>query len=131
MEQSKKPVSSFNEAMENALRFQQYLKENETLQHKLSQYTHWYYFEQKNIFAPSKFIGYKNNTYNSETAHEGDGRETEKALSHFFRKVVRSKTQPDIFINELYNKLTALLKLYGKKHKANAVIHIAKENIKK
>jgi len=117
--------------LDNAVRFQKYLQENETLQHKLSQYTHWYYFEQKNIFAPSKFIGYKNNTYNSETAHEGDGRETEKALAHFFRKVVKSKTQPDIFINELYSKLGALLKQYDKKPKANAVIHIAKEKIKK
>jgi len=131
MEQSKKTVSSYAEALDNAVRFQKYLQENETLQHKLSQYTHWYYFEQKNIFAPSKFIGYKNNTYNSETAHEGDGRETEKALAHFFRKVVKSKTQPDIFINELYSKLGALLKQYDKKPKANAVIHIAKEKIKK
>lgn len=131
MEQSRKTVSSYAEALDNAVRFQQYLKENETLQHKLSQYTHWYYFEKKNIFAPSKFIGYKNNTYNSETAHQGDGRETEKVLAHFFRKVVKSKTQPDIFINELYNKLSVLLKLFGKKPKANAVIHFAKENTKK
>lgn len=131
MEQSKTLITSFNEAYENAVHFQQYLKENETLQHKLSQYTHWYYFEKKNIFAPSKFIGYKNNTYNSETAHEGDGRATEKALSRFFRKVMRLKEQPDIFVNELYNMLGTLLKQYGKKPKANAVIHVVKEHIKK
>jgi len=131
MEQSKTLITSFAEAMENAVHFQEYLKTNETLQHKLSQYTHWYYFEKKNIFAPSKFIGYKNNTYHSESAHEGDGRETEKALSHFFRKVIKSKEQPDIFVIELYAKLAAMLKQYKKKPKANAVIHIAKEHTRK
>ena len=131
MDKQKTVISSFAEALENAVHFQEYLKNNETLQHKLSQYTHWYFFEKKGIFAPSKFIGYRNNTYNSESAHEGDGRETEKALSHFFRKVKLSKEQPDIFINELYAKLSALLKKYDKKLKTNAVIHIPKEHLRK
>jgi len=127
MEQSKQVISSFAEAFDNAVRFQVFLNDNETLQHKLSQYTHWYYFEKKDIFAPSKFIGYKDNTYNSESAHSGDGRETEKALSHYFRKVIKSKEQPDIYVNELYSKLKTLLKKYNKKLKTNAVIHIPKE----
>jgi 5-methylcytosine-specific restriction protein A len=131
MEQSRPLISSFSEAQENAVRFQDYLKHNETLQHKLSQYTHWYYFEKKNIFAPSKFIGYKDNTYNSEAHHEGDGRETEKALAHFFRKVLPSDIQPDIYLIDLYNMLATLLAKYGKKPKKNAVIHLPKEHIKK
>ncbi len=131
MEHSRQVISSLPEALENAVRFQDYLKNNGTLQQKLSQYTHWYYFEKKNIFAPSKFIGYKNNSYHSESAHEGDGRETEKALAPFFRKVVRSDVQPDIYVNELYTKLAALLSKYGKKLKKNAVIHLQKENSRK
>lgn len=131
MEQERKLISSYNEAYENAVHFQEHLKNNQTLQHKLSQYAHWYYFEKKNIFAPSIFIGYKNNDYHSESAHVGDGRVTEKALSSFFRKVVRSQQQPDIYVNDLYEKLTAMLKKYEKKMKSSAVIHIAKEQIKK
>jgi len=123
-------VNTFAEALENAVHFQEYLKTNETLRLKLSQYTHWYYFEKKNIFAPSKFIGYKNNTYNSESAHLGDGRETEKALSHIFKKVTENNEQPDIYVNELYSKLAALLNKYGKKPKKSAVIHIPREHIK-
>lgn len=124
-------ISSYAEARENAMRFQEYLKHDEALQHKLSQYTHWYYFEQKGIFAPSKFIGYKNNTYNSESAHAGDGRETEKALAPFFQKVIASDQQPDIYINDLYARLAALLQKYGKRLKSGAVIHIPREHLRK
>jgi len=122
------PVNTYAEAQDNALRFQEYLKSNETLRGKLSQYTHWYYFEQKDIFAPSKFIGYKKNTYHSESAHEGDGRETEKALAKFFRKLLPSPEQPDLYVIELYAKLAAMLRQYGKKPKSGAVIHVAREN---
>jgi 5-methylcytosine-specific restriction protein A len=131
MEKQKPLVSSYQEAYDNAVHFQNYLKSDATLQHKLSQYAHWYYFEKKGIFAPSKFIGYKDNTYHSEAAHEGDGRETEKALAHIFRKVIPSSEQPDIYVSELYAKLAILLAKYDKKPKKNAVIHILKEHVRK
>jgi 5-methylcytosine-specific restriction protein A len=131
MEQSRQAITSFSEALDNAVHFQEYLKNNEALQHKLSQYTHWYYFEKKNIFAPSKFIGYKNNTYNSESHHEGDGRETEKALAPFFKKLRPPADQQDYFINQFYDKLKAMLAKYNKKLKSNAVIHILKEHNRK
>lgn len=127
----KTTISSYAEALENAMHFQEYLKQDETLQHKLSQYTHWYYFEKKGIFAPSKFIGYKNNTYHSESAHDGDGRETEKALAPFFRKVIAAPHQPDIYVNDLYSRLTSLLQKYNKRLKKSAVIHIPREHLKK
>lgn len=128
---AKETVTSYQEALDNAVRFQEYLKTNEALQHKLSQYTHWYFFEKKNIFAPSKFIGYKDNTYNSEAHHEGDGRITEKALAHFFRKLVISHEQQDIYLNQYHDKLKAMLAKYNKKPKSTAVIHVRKEPIKK
>jgi 5-methylcytosine-specific restriction protein A len=127
MEELKQVVTSYAEALENAVRFHYYLKNNESIIHKLSQYTHWYYFPEKEIFAPSKFIGYKDNTYNSESAHQGDGRETEKALARFFRKLKPRHEQQDYFINELYKKLTHLLKQHNKNLKRNAVIHIPKD----
>ncbi len=131
MAHSRQVVTSYAEAKDNALRFRDYLVNNEALQHKLSQYAHWYFFEEKGVFAPSKFIGYKNNTYRSEAAHEGDGRETERALARFFRKVVPSDVQPDIFVNDLYARLDALLAKYGKKPKKTAVIHIRREKVRK
>ena len=130
MEQSREVISSFRDAQDNAIHFNQYLSQNSALQYKLSQYRQWYYFEKKGLFAPSKFIGYKNNSYQSESAHEGDGRETEKALSRLFRKVIPSPEQQDIYVNELYARLTALLHKYGKKLNARAVIHIPRENIR-
>ncbi len=126
----KETITNYAEALENAIHFQEYLKTNETLRQKLSQYTHWYYFEKKNIFAPSLFIGYKNNIYNSEPSHSGDGRETEKALAHIFKKVIKNNEQPDIYVNELYSKLANLLQKYGKKPKKSAVIHIPRENVR-
>ena len=127
MEATKDIVTSYHEAFENAVRFHYYLKNNTSIITKLSQYTHWYYFPEKDFFAPSKFIGYKNNTYSSESAHEGDGRVTEKALSAFFRKL-KTDDQQDYFINEMYKKLTRLLNTHQKKLKRNAVIHIPRED---
>ncbi len=127
MEEPKITVKSYPEALENAVRFQYYLKNNESIIHKLSQYTHWYYFPEKDCFAPSLFIGYKDNTYNSESAHAGNGRETEKALARFFRKLKPRHEQQDYFINELYKKLSNILKPYSKNLKRNAVIHIPKD----
>ncbi|MBM4399960.1 MAG: hypothetical protein FJ041_06520 [Candidatus Cloacimonetes bacterium] len=131
MAKKMKVIMSFSEANDNAVRFQDYLKQEVTLQHKLSQYRHWYYFPSKSIFAPSVFIGYKNNTYHSEHAHLGDGRETERALAQFFKKVVSSVEQQDIFINDLYGKLEAFLDKYSKKPKRNAIIHLPREAVKK
>lgn len=131
MEDKLTVISSFKDALDNAVHFQEYLKNNETLQHKLSQYTHWYYFPKKDIFAPSKFIGYKNNEYHSETAHQGDGRETEKALSRFFHKLKPVHEQLDYLILERYNKLAEMLLKYEKNLKKNAVIHIPKEEYNK
>ena len=128
MEQTKQVISSYADAFDNAVRFQHYLKNNEQIRHKLSQYKHWYYFPKQDIFAPSLFIGYKNNTYNSEAAHAGDGRETEKALAHFFRKLKPSDDQQDYYIDLFYDKLAQLLIKYGKKIKANSVIHIPIEH---
>lgn len=128
MEEPKIAITSYREALENAVRFQGYLKDNEKLANKLSQYTHWYYFPEKDIFAPSLFIGYKDNTYNSESSHTGDGRETEKALSKHFRKLKPRHEQQDYFINELYKKLIILLNRYHKNLKRNAVIHIPKDS---
>jgi hypothetical protein len=128
MEQTKIVITSYDQALDNALRYQDYLHSNDTLQRKLSQYTHWYYFPEQDIFAPSKFIGYKDNVYNSESAHSGDGRETEKALAKHFRKVKLVHDQMDYFIKEFYDKLSLLLLKYNKKPKANAVIHIPKEH---
>lgn len=130
-ENAKEPVTSYAEAVDNAVRFQIYLRENEILQSKLSQYRQWYYIPEKDIFAPSKFIGYKNNTYHSESAHPGDGLITEAALSHFFRKINSLQQQTDIYISDLYNRLASILQQYGKKLNKKAVIHIPKEKISK
>jgi len=127
MEEHKQVVTSYGEVLENAVRFHYYLKNNESIVQKLSQYTHWYYFPEKDSFAPSLFIGYKDNTYNSEPSHGGDGRETEKALAKFFLKLKPRHEQQDYFINDLYKKLTHLLKQHNKNLKRNAVIHIRKD----
>jgi hypothetical protein len=126
MEETKDVVTSYHEAFENAVRFHFYLKNNADIIKKLSQYSHWYYFPEKDFFAPSLFIGYKNNTYNSESSHGGNGRETEKALASFFRKL-KADDQQDYFINELYRKLTKLFCHYEKSLKRNAIIHIPKD----
>lgn len=84
-------VESYEKALENAKVFLKELPSSQLLQNRLSYFRHWYYFEEIDGFAPSKFIGYRgmdSRTYEAYAALEKttDGRKAERALRKFFNE---------------------------------------------
>ena len=116
-------VSNYQEAFSNAKIFNLELKSSDYFQEKLSQFRHWYFFPEADFFAPSKFIGYKDNSEQKYTMflYQGaDGRETDVVLRKFFKAIDKDQ------IPDLYHQLELFLWLYDKKPNKKAVIHIRK-----
>ncbi|MCW5202629.1 HNH endonuclease [Desulfobulbus sp. US4] len=59
-----------------------------------NRFFHWYYFPANDVFAPSKFIGYKNTNLDNY-ASKGTGTDTQRVLSRWFSKVPVLETQYD------------------------------------
>lgn len=80
-------VKSFIQAEENAIRFSEVLTRAESKAFaRLGQFFHWYYFPDKDVFAPSKFIGYVETTLESYEGL-GTGTDTTRALKSWFHKL--------------------------------------------
>lgn len=87
-----KVVDCYDDVLKNAKQYQHDLKNDECLIKKLTNVQHWYYFKNEQIFAPSKFIGYKANGADlyEEYASKGmSGTETEPILKKWFVKLDR------------------------------------------
>lgn len=116
-------VASYKDALENAKTFIGGLSREESIVNKLNYFRHWYYFEELDGFAPSKFIGYKQMDMKAyQTAYNTglDGRDTEIVLQNFF-KIAEGYTK-----NELEGKLEQFLEQYQKKPNALVQIHVIK-----
>jgi predicted HNH restriction endonuclease len=120
MEKELQLVENLDEVKRNIIQFNNDVKENEQIRKRfLSHYKQWYYIKELDMFAPSKFIGYKNmnaDIYNNKSVNGADGRKTELALRNWFVK----KEVPDLLI-ELQQRMNQ----YGKIKKTSE-IHILK-----
>ena len=84
-------------------------------------FTHWYYFQESDIFAPSKFIGYKNTTLENYRRGEGrHGGETEKILKKWFKPLEQNSPH----FEEISTKLDKYVRSLDRKVKKNFRIHI-------
>jgi hypothetical protein len=116
-----KLVETYEEIVRNAKEFHGSINDK-ALQKKLSQFRHWYYIEEINGFAPSKFIGYKNVTF--EEYNEGtkamasymDGRDTVRQLKEWFTPI------NDQDFEYYYKELKDFLMGFDKK--PNKIIHL-------
>lgn len=54
-----KLVDKYDDVVKNAKEFHKSIENDIELNRKLSMFRHWYYIEEIDAFAPSKFIGYK------------------------------------------------------------------------
>ena len=98
-------IQSINEAEQNAKEFNRLTKNsNSEALDVFSQFFHWYYFPNENIFAPSKFIGYRGTTIDNYDG-SGTGSETQAVLTQWFRKIPPHHSQ--------YQQLQAQLEAYG------------------
>lgn len=118
-------VDNYSQVVRNAKEFHNSI-ENESLIKKLSQFRHWYYIEEINGFAPSKFIGYRNITI--EDYKEGtkrgqssmDGRDTVRQLKQWFQPVNNEDFE------SYYKKLEEFLSNYDKKPNKMLQLHYKK-----
>lgn len=91
----RKLITSYEQIVENAKNFNDVLYSGgrDSIAYKrFSQFSHWYYFPELDIFAPSKFIGYEGTTIDNYVgADEGNGGVTTKTLDEFFVKAPESE----------------------------------------
>lgn len=93
-------VESTAEVIENAREFSNVAKGNSIAYDRFSQFFHWYYFPELGLFAPSKFIGYKNTTV-SNYAGNGNGGETQATLNKWFSKLDEKSPEYKLASDEL------------------------------
>jgi len=103
-------VTIFSQIEDNAIRFFEVLQRTDTVAFKrLGQFFHWYYFPESDVFAPSKFIGYKDMTVDIYDG-SGTGTKTQDVLQKWFAKVDRTSE----LYRTLHNRLTKILGSVGK-----------------
>ncbi|MFW6008313.1 MAG: hypothetical protein ACOCP8_03515 [archaeon] len=86
-------VENIHEVKENIKKFNNAVKQkNKYITDKLSFFKRWYYDIDNNLFAPSKFIGYRNMTpekYQKFSQNKLDGRETKNCLKRLSKEIKR------------------------------------------
>jgi hypothetical protein len=121
-----KLVTFIDEVIKNIEQFNRDLKEELDVVSQLTMFKHWYYIPGLNMYGPSKYIGYKSmNTSRYNRGRGKTGVETEKILKNWFMQIPNESESDE----RLRNQLVALLDIYGKKLRSNAVIHIPKGNV--
>lgn len=117
-------VTSLEEVVDNVKRFNKDLNDGTDIVTQLSQFTHWYYIPEIDLFGPSKYIGYKNmNTIKYNRGKGKTGIDTEKDLKEWFIKL-----SPDFVRGqELMDNLSTILEGLDKQVKSNARIHVLKK----
>lgn len=93
-------VESTAEVIENAREFSDIVKGNSIAYDRFSKFFHWYYFPELGLFAPSKFIGYKNTTV-SNYVGQGNGGETQAVLNKWFSKLDEASEEYKLASDEL------------------------------
>ena len=118
-------VQNLEQVNENASRFEK-IKDMRDVDayDKLSQFTHWYYFRDLGVFAPSKFIGYVGTTV-EDYEGGGDGRKTETQLKQWFSAIDPVK-DPEASARWL-SALERYVQGLGKDRKSSSRVHILRE----
>lgn len=117
-------VDNYLEVVKNAKEFHNSI--DVELIKKLSQFRHWYYIEEIDDFAPSKFIGYKGITIEDyiEGTKRGqsymDGRDTVRQLKEWFHLVNNGD------FDYYYKRLEDFLSQYDKKPNKMLQLHYRK-----
>lgn len=101
-----KVVESWNDIIKNFKSFQEIdnLEPSRVLQYYRS-FFHWYYWPEEGLFAPSKFLGYKNSTIGSYDS-SGTGGVTQKVLAKYFNKLDRTSEE----FKKLFTELSQISK---------------------
>lgn len=94
-------VETWDEILHNFNEFEKLdINQTNNILKTYAQFYHWYYLPEKEIFAPSKFLGYKNRTIETYDS-SGTGGQTQIALSKFFIKIPKDSEE----FKNLYREL--------------------------
>ncbi len=120
-------VNNKEQVIENAINFNELTTSSDSDAFRVfNNFTHWYYFEESDIFAPSKFIGYENTTLENYCREKGrHGGETKKLLTQWFKQLDRGSSR----FRELSPKLRHYVESLDRKVKQNYCIHIEKPGL--
>ena len=115
-------VEEITEIKTNIITLNNALKSSDTeLIELLKAFKHWYYFEDLDLFGPSKFIGYQDMDSKKYLEYHRkimDGRDTEDVLNQHFLEVERDTDEWAL----LFTKLKSLLYKFDKAPRKNVVI---------
>lgn len=102
----KEPINSWDDIVQNFKSFQEIdKKEPSQVLKKIKSFFHWYYLPEEELFAPSKFLGYKNATI-QEYDSSGHGGQTQQVLQEYFQKLDKESEE----FKRLYSELSQIHK---------------------
>lgn len=118
-------VKNWNDIINNLNQFKRIIdnKNNKAFE-RLTNFSHWYYFPKENLFAPNKFLRYKNTTLENYEGI-GYGNSSDPTLTKYFKEVEKKSNE----YKSLFFKLEEFVQKIGKKLNASIEIYIPKNDI--
>jgi len=120
-------VKNLNDIIDNFNQFKKIFdNRNNKVFKRLTQFSCWYYFpdEDENVFAPNKFLRYKNTTLENYKG-KGSGKSSDPTLTKYFKMVEEDSNE----YKSLFFKLEEFVQKIGKKLNASIEIYIPKNDI--
>lgn len=103
-------IETFEEALENARAFQTIGEHRDSRAYvNLDHFYHWYYFPTEHLFAPAKFIAYRDSSVGGYTSHDRHLDEARSTLDQWFEKV----EEADPSIGQVIDDLERFLERHG------------------
>jgi hypothetical protein len=103
-------IQSFAEALANAQAFQPLDEHQDSRAFaNLDHFFHWYYFPDYGIFAPAKFIGYRDSQLDTYRSHGRHVHDAQEVLSAWFERL----DPEDPLFDDIQDKLKTFLEANG------------------
>lgn len=124
-------VESWEEILKNAHNFNNFSESSDFKSsdafNRFGKFSNWYYFPTQDFFAPNKFIGYKDTTFNSYEG-EGHGSSTKNILNNYFDQVKFGSDNFEYFSDRLQEFAKSVgHKLSVKTYKTGGIFYPKKE----
>lgn len=95
-------ITSFEEALANARSFQAIGEHTDSRAYvNLDHFYHWYYFPTEQLYAPAKFIAYRDSSVEGYTSHDRHLDEARSVLDQWFEKVGDEDSNLSRLVEEL------------------------------
>ncbi|MDR2581751.1 MAG: hypothetical protein LBC85_12275 [Fibromonadaceae bacterium] len=124
-------IKNWDEIINNLNQFKKIVdNRNNKAFERLTSFSHWYYFPNESIFAPNKFLRYKNTTLENYKG-EGYGDSKDSTLTKYFKRLEENTDE----YKELFSELKEFTQKMDKKLNASIKIYVPNgfiyENVEK